>query len=82
MAWSTADADMCPVITLYTAAEKIGILEDTMNYKMMLCILRKYINRWHATPSKWKKSKLKELTEGIKDRKLGILCYLERLENF
>ena len=44
-----------------------------MNRKMMLCILRKYLSRWHATPSKWKRRKVKELTEGIEDGKLGIL---------
>ena len=51
---SIADADMCPIITLelYTTAEQSGILEDTVNRKMMLYILQKILNGWHTIPSK------------------------------
>ena len=44
---NTADENMCRVLTmgLYSAAEQSGILEDIMTHKMMLCILRKYLNR-------------------------------------
>ena len=41
-----------------------------MNRKMMLCILQKYLNRWHATPNKWKRKKVEKITEGIEEGKL------------
>ena len=44
---STVDEDMCPAETLglYTADEQMGIVKEGMSHKMMLAILRKYLNR-------------------------------------
>ena len=72
---STADEGMCPALTLglYTTAEQSGILEDKTSCRMMLYILRKYLNRWHATPNKWKRKKVNEITEGVEEGKFAIL---------
>ena len=75
LTWSMADNDICPALTLglHTAKEQSGIVEDTIDHKMMMNILKKYLSRWHTSPKHWKTKKVKKLTDGVEDEKLNIM---------
>ena len=77
---SMADDDICPVLTLglYAEKEQSKIVEDTMDRKMMVNILKKYFSRWHPMSKRWKTGKVVKLMNGFKDESLDIMITTPR----
>ena len=66
---------MCPALTLglYLAGEQSGILENALDHKMMVNIMKEYFSRWHPMPKRWRTKKMVLILEGVEDKRLDIV---------